>query len=78
MKGITHKTHRKKRSLFMLCIQSSNKMVPVFIDMVSVVTIKCRNIKGFDTEPNILKFLRAPMFSRMSIIMCDLLVDISY
>ena len=31
-------------------------MVSVFIDMVSVVTIRCKNTKGFDTETNNLKF----------------------
>ena len=43
-------------------------MIPVFIDIVSVVTIRCKNTKGFDTETKSLKFSRAPMFSRTPII----------
>ena len=63
----------------MLCVQSSNVMVPVFIvlkgvrtmvfiDVVSVVTMRCKNTKVFDTETNNLKFSRAPVFSRTPMI----------
>ena len=62
MKAITHKTYRKKEVLS--CYVCNPQVVPVFIDMVSVLTIKCENTKGFDTKTNDLKFTRAPMFSR--------------
>ena len=47
----------------MLCIQSLDNMVSVFMDMVLLVTIRCKNTKGVDTETNNIKFSRAPMFS---------------
>ena len=69
MKQITHKTYCKKE-VFSRYV-SNPQVVPVFIDMVSVVTIRCKNTQGFDTKTNNLKFSRAPMFSRTPIIKID-------
>ena len=69
MKQITHKTYCKKE-VFSRYV-SNPQVVPVFIDMVSVVTIRCKNTQGFDTKTNNLKFSRALMFSRTPIIKID-------
>ena len=62
MKAITHKTHCKKRSLFTVCVQSSSNMIPVFIDMVSVVTINVKWQRDLIPKQIISSFHGLPRF----------------